>query len=266
MNGTAEPAPGAGHRPDPGDLLDTRHGWSGVPEVPRVHIRRERLLDELDRGGCPLVLVSAPAGSGKTTLVADWASSRAAGRVAWLALDDSASGLWPGLVDALMGLGVPLSATSPPTGTSALDPGVRHRIAASLAVEESPVTVVLDGYLLDSAVVAADLDFLLRHSGHRLRLVLLTRADPVLPLYRYRLEDAMAEVRMSDLAFTDEEAAQLLHGMGLALSTEAVHVLNEKTRGWVTGLRFAEKMLGNRADPGPPSRRSRDTPATSRST
>lgn len=250
MSGAAEPAPGGGHPPGPRDLLGTGHGWFGVPDLTRVHVRRERLLDELDRGDCPLVLVSAPAGSGKTTLVADWVSSRAGDRVAWLTLDDSASGVWPGLVDALVGLGVPLSATSPPPGTAALDPGVRHRIAASLAAEESPVTVVLDGYLLDSAVVAADLDFLLRHSGHRLRLVLLTRADPVLPLYRYRLEDAMAEVRVGDLAFTDEEAAQLLHGMGLALSTEAVHVLNEKTRGWVTGLRFAEKVLGHRADPG----------------
>lgn len=250
MSGAAERAPGAAHPRGPRDLLDTGHGWFGVPEVTRVHVRRERLLDELDRGDCPLVLVSAPAGSGKTTLVADWVSSRAGDRVAWLTLDDCASGMWPGLVDALVGLGVPLSTTSPPAGTSALDPGVRHRIAATLAAQESAVTVVLDGCLLDSAVVAGDLDFLLRHSGHRLRLVLLTRADPVLPLYRYRLEDAMAEVRMGDLAFTDEEAAQLLGRMGLALSTEAVHVLNDKTRGWVTGLRFAGKMLGHRADPG----------------
>jgi LuxR family maltose regulon positive regulatory protein len=158
--------------------------------------------------------------------------------------------VWPDLVDALVDLGVPLAAISPTAGTSALDPGVRHRVAATLAAEKSPVSVVLDGYHLDSAVVAADLDFILRHSGHRLRLVLLTRADPVLPLYRYRLEDAMAEVRLGDLAFTDEEAAQLLHRMGLTLSTEAVHVLNEKTRGWVTGLRFAGKMLGHRDDPG----------------
>ncbi|WP_107771466.1 LuxR C-terminal-related transcriptional regulator [Nocardioides sediminis] len=249
MSGAAEPAPGAAHPPDPGDLLGTRDGWYGVPGVPRVHVRRERLLEELGRGDGPLVLVSAPAGSGKTTLVADWVSSRPVGRVAWLTLDDPATGVWPGLVDALVGLGVPLSATSPPAGTSALEPGMRHRIAATVAAEESPVTVVLDGDLPDSAEVAADLDFLLRHSGRRLRLVLLTRADPLLPLYRYRLEDAMAEIRMDDLAFTDEEAAQLLRGMDLPLSTEAVHVLTGKTRGWVTGLRFAAKMLAHRDDP-----------------
>jgi len=95
---------------------------------------------------------------------------------------------------------------------------------------------------------AGDLDFLLRHTGHQLRLVLLTRADPVLPLYRYRLAESMTEIRMADLALSDEEASAVLASMGVALPPEAVHALNRRTRGWVTGTRFAGKFLGDQHD------------------
>jgi LuxR family maltose regulon positive regulatory protein len=144
---------------------------------------------------------------------------------------------------------VPVSGLELPAGRAALHPGVRRRIAAALAAEPTRVTLVVDGYEVDEPAVARDLDFLLRHSGHRLRLVLATRADPVLPLYRYRLDDTMAEVRMADLAFTDEEAGELLANMGVSLAPAALRELNGRTRGWVTGLRFAGQMLLDREDP-----------------
>lgn len=232
------------------DGAGRRHGWIGAPETPRFHVARARLSDLLDRGvHCPLLLVSAPAGSGKTSLLADWVSTRAGDRIAWVTFEESETGFWPGLVGCLERLGVPLSTTSLPVGSGSLDLGVRRRIASALAAEKAVITVVVDGYEVDSAAVAKDLDFLLRHSGHRLRLILLTRADPVLPLYRYRLEETVAEVRMADLAFNDDEAQELLRAMGVSLSRESVHVLNERTRGWITGLRFAGQMLSRRDDP-----------------
>jgi LuxR family maltose regulon positive regulatory protein len=118
-----------------------------------------------------------------------------------------------------------------------------------VAGRPSRLTLVLDGYELVSAEVARDLDFLIRHSGHRLQLVLATRVDPVLPLYRYRLEGTLAEVRMADLAFTDTEAGELLSAANVTLTVEGVHALNQRTRGWVAGLRFASWFLQSSADP-----------------
>ncbi len=224
-------------------------GWSGVPERPRQFLARPRLLDLLEPDErCPLVLVSAPAGTGKTALVVDWVTTRTAARTEWITFEADEP-FWPGFVGCLERLGVPVSATSLPAGRAALDGGVRRGIASSIASEATPITVVVDGYEVDSAAVAGDLDFLLRHTGHRLRLVLLTRADPVMPLYRYRLEETVTEVRMADLAFTDEEAGALLDKMGVRLAPESVHSLNARTKGWVTGLRFAGKMLVDRDDP-----------------
>ena len=224
-------------------------GWTGVPERPRQFLARSRLLDLLEADErCPLVLVSAPAGTGKTALVVDWVTTRAAARTEWITFDGDEA-FWPGFVGCLERLGVPVSATSLPAGKAALDVGVRRGIASSIASEATPITVVVDGYEVGSAAVAGDLDFLLRHTGHRLRLVLLTRADPVMPLYRYRLEETMTEVRMADLAFTDEEAGALLDEMGVRLAPESVRSLNGQTKGWVTGLRFAGKTLALREDP-----------------
>ena len=122
---------------------------------------------------------------------------------------------------------------------------------------------MIDGYEVVSADVGRDLDFLLRHSGHRLQLVVLTRADPVLPLYRYRLEGTVAEVRRADLGFTDDEAALLLRTCGTSLPPASVHSLNARTEGWAVGLRFAARSWRTARTPRRPSRRWRVTPATS---
>jgi LuxR family transcriptional regulator, maltose regulon positive regulatory protein len=136
-----------------------------------------------------------------------------------------------------------------PRGTSVLDRRYLTALSATLAGQPSRLTLVLDGYELVSREVADDLDFLLRHSGHRVQVVLVTRVDPVLPLYRYRLEGSIAEVRMADLAFTDAETAELLGAANVHLSPESVHALNLRTEGWVAGLRFASRFLETSVDP-----------------
>src|SRR3954454_11457436 len=226
-------------------------GWLGIPSLPSHYVRRRRVLDRLSAVvGCPLVLVSAPAGSGKTSLVADWVTARGdREHTAWVTFEAGDEAFWPGLARCLERMGVEVSAQAFPATTGPLDRHLLASAASAVASQPADVTVVVDGYEVVSVDLAADLDFLMRHSGHRLRLVLVSRADPVLPLYRYRLEESVAEVRMADLAFTDEEAAGLLTDCGVTLTRESVHALNARTKGWVTGLRFAARILGQREDP-----------------
>ncbi len=226
-------------------------GWFGIPALPRHYVSRPRLLDALDQNHSrPLILVSAPAGSGKTALIADWvATGHAVHRTAWVTFEEQDDAFWPGLVSCLEALGVPVATAGFTGAPGALDRRLLTSLAVAVAGSTDPLRLVVDGYELVSADVANDLDFLLRHSGHRLQLVMVTRADPVLPLYRYRLEDTLAEIRMANLAFDDDEARQLLKVAGVDLTTESVRELNARTKGWATGLRFAAKILVDRDDP-----------------
>ncbi|QNN52819.1 LuxR C-terminal-related transcriptional regulator [Nocardioides mesophilus] len=222
-----------------------------IPDLPSAHVRRPRLLAVLGRSETlPLVVVSAPAGTGKTTLVAEWVRcSGSASSTGWVSLEDGDTDLWAHLLASLDRLGVPVEREVGRTDGTAPD----HRdwllgLATRLARAPRRLTIVLDGYELASLDVAHDLDFVLRHSLGRLRLVVVGRVDPVLPLYRYRLEDQLVEVRVSDLAFDDDEAAELLTRLAVHLSPSAVRDLNDRTKGWVAGLRFAGRALVDRPD------------------
>ena len=223
--------------------------WFGVPSLPPRYASRSRLLSSLSRSrGNPLVLVSAPAGTGKTSLVADWVRSlEQPDRTAWVTVEADEEACWPALAGCLERLGVPVPGRA--LSGDAVDRRALVSLTAAVASLPRRVTVVVDGYEMTSAEVAADVDFLLRHSGHRLRLAFVTRVDPVLPLYRYRLADSMTEVRMSDLAFTDDEASRLLKSCGVELTPDSVHALNRRTEGWAVGLRFAARILAQRPDP-----------------
>ena len=224
----------------------------GVPELLAFHVRRPRLLDLLAKAeSLPVVLVSAPAGMGKSSLVAEWVrSTRGLGPVGWVSFEERGSAFWPPLLECLRGLGVdaPVPA-GPPHSTALLRAEELEALAAEIAGGPENLTVVLDGHELAGLELGRQVDYLLRHSLDRLRLVFVGRVDPVLPLYRYRLVDSVVEVRAADLAFTDEEAAELLQAMGVELGRAAVHDLNERTNGWAAGLRFAARALAGRDDP-----------------
>lgn len=223
--------------------------WFGVPELPPGFVRRRRLLARLDRGrGRRLVLVSAPAGCGKSALVADWV--RACGheeRTAWVTLE-SGGGVWQGLLGGLERLGVAEASMAPPEDSAAIDRARLADLATGIAARNLRVIVVLDGAEVVSSALGDDLDFLLRHSADRLQLVLITRSDPVMPLYRYRLDETMAELRMADLACDDAEAADLLTAAGVRLDDGPLRALNARAQGWVVGLRFAARHLAEVAD------------------
>jgi len=225
-------------------------GWPGAPSVGAFHVRRSRLLQRLEAADeRQLVLVSAPAGYGKTSLVADWISSRGAeDKTAWVTFEERDEGFWQGVVGCLESLGVETSADTFAHTGPRVDPRVLTSLASHVAGQDSRLRVVIDGHDVVSDAVGRDLDFLLRHSGHRLQLVLLTRSDPLLPLYRYRLDANVAELRMRDLAFTDDEASELFASAGVELEKSSIQALNARAEGWAVGLRFASAMLQERAD------------------
>ena len=222
----------------------------GIPQPPSAHVPRPHLFRALaGSADVPLVLVSAPAGAGKTDAVADWARAEPDGAVCWVAFEDGDTSFWEPVLASLRehGLGVPASWTVPASGGLG---SLRLSALAGLVVgAPQRLTLVVDGYELASVAVAREVDQLLRHTLGRLCVVLVGRVDPVLPLYRYRLSDSILEVRAPDLAFSDDEAKHLLKSMGVELGEGDVHDLNQRLSGWAAGLRFAARALVGRDDP-----------------
>ena len=232
------------HRPESPDRY-------GVPRLTAQHASRPRLTAMLARAPeTPLVLLSAPAGTGKTSLVAEWLRGSVEHEpVAWVTVEASDETFWPDVARCLEQVGVTAPARAFPDGSTSVARQILLSLAAAIAGLPRRVTLVVDGYELVDPGVARDLDFLLRHSGHRLRIVLMTRVDPALPLHRYRLDETLTELRIADLAFTDDEAAQLLTKSGVSLAPGSVRTLNDRTGGWAVGLRFAARVLATREDP-----------------
>ena len=226
-----------------------------VPSLPATFLRRERLTRHLDRGlRTPLTMVNGSAGAGKTLLVADWVARRDGLPVAWLTTDaagDGAGMFWAYLLRALRGAGVPLPADIGfPADANRVSPALPARLAAELSVRERPVVVVLDEFdRVTSPEIAEQLGFVLHHAGPGLRLVLVTRTEPLLPLHRHRAAGELTEIRGAELAFTPHEAAELMELHGLSLPPAAVRTLVERTRGWAAGLRLSALAAGQSPDP-----------------
>jgi len=229
--------------------------------VPRIHpgfVPRLRLVEALSAGLAQgLVLVCAPAGFGKTTLLADWA--RGDGRpVAWLSLDVSENDparFWRHAVAALdlarPGIAErvgPLLGPPPPRSFEAPVTALINEFATQPGADE--VLFVLDDYhQVSSEPVHASVAFLLEHLPPSLHLVLASRADPPLPLARLRGRGQLAELRSAELRFTAKEAAALLgETAGPGLPEAAVAALVDRTEGWAAGLQLAALSLRGQAD------------------
>jgi LuxR family maltose regulon positive regulatory protein len=227
--------------------------------VPRPgFVARPRLAAALGEGlARGLILVCAPAGFGKTALLADWVRSGDR-RVAWLSLDAADSDpvrLWRHVVAALdrarPGIGervAPLLG-QPPSSFEGLVTALINELAAQPGEDE--LLLVLDDYhLVDAPQVHASLAFLLEHLPPGLRLVVASRSDPPLPLARLRASGQLEEVRASELRFTAEETAMLLReATGADLAGPAVAALAARTEGWAAGLQLAALSLRGQADP-----------------
>ena len=225
-----------------------------IPERPRFMVTRPRLLNAVSGSAdAPVTLVVGPAGSGKTQLLASWATGMSANvAVAWVTLDDDdqVCTLWEYVVEALRRAGVRISPSlTPPSSSVAVDRSFLVRLAADLSEHRGPVVLVLDGVsALAGHQWATNIEFVLRHAGPGLRLVLAGRWDPPLPLHRYRLAGRLNEVRSKDLAFTIDESAELLTLHGVELGPSGLSSLLEHTEGWAAGLRLFAMALQDRRD------------------
>jgi LuxR family maltose regulon positive regulatory protein len=233
-----------------------------LPRPQQGFVPRPRLVDRLEEAlARGLVLVCAPAGFGKTVLLADWAR---VGRrpVAWLSLDagdNDPARFWrhvvaaldrarPGLAERLLPLLGPLA----PASFEGLVTALINQLAGQPGDGEA--LLVLDDYhLVDAQPVHASVGFLVEHRPPGLHLVLASRADPPLALPSLRAHGQLAELRAGDLRFTAEEAAALLReavGPELPLPDESVAALAARTEGWVAGLQLAGLSLRGQADVG----------------
>ncbi|BFV60792.1 LuxR family transcriptional regulator [Kitasatospora sp. CMC57] len=228
-----------------------------VPALPKSFVCRPRLVEKLSEGArdCPLVLVNGPAGAGKTLLVADWVSSAPTPvQAVWLTLDreDNAPGVfWTNVLAAFRhhGMTLPHDIGSP-SGSDEVDPSLLARLAFRLSGEDVPRLLVLDEFeRVSSAEVASELHAMLRHAAPGLRLVLISRTEPLLPIHRYRAAGEITEIRRADLAFTPEETAELLRRHGLSLPDGSARALTERTAGWAAGIRLSALAAQGAATP-----------------
>ena len=242
-------------RPRPGGADRVLQAKITAPSVPGWMVPRPRLEKRIDEGTAgPLTVVTGPPGAGKTMAVAWWASA-SSGPVAWVTLDHYDSRpkvFWVTLVEALRNAGVTLRRVSAaPTRTAAADHVFLLRLASDLAAQDPPVVLVLDDlHLLAGPGLMDGLEYLLRNARPGLRLVVCSRADPMLPLHRYRLAGELTEIRACDLAFSVPEAGLLMAQHGITLPARTLELLTKLDEGWAAGLRLAAISIGEHPDPG----------------
>ena len=227
-----------------------------IPQPRAQLIQRSRLLERLNDGlHSKLILISAPVGFGKTTLVSHWVA-QCNTPIAWLSLDEGDSDptrFLTYLITALQpiapnidgGLLAALQAGQPPPTEWVLT----ALLNAFSGVSEDVVLVLDDYHLIDSKLVDHALTFFLEHLPAPMHVVIVTREDPNLPLARLRASHQLTELRATDLRFTPHETAEFLHQMTDAqLSSSELAVLETRTEGWVAGLQLAVLSMRDHHD------------------
>lgn len=241
-----------------------------LPALRQKIVSRPHLVARLNDGvssGRKLLLISAPAGFGKTTLLSEWIYdfqtgaaqahenksriSENANQVAWLSLDEADNDL----VRFLIYLVAALQTIAPDIGAGALTalqspqpPSAQALLTAlvnEIAALPNRIVLVLDDYhLIDEKAIDDALGFLLEHLPPQMHLVIATREDPDIPLALLRARDQLVELRAADLRFTRTEAADFINRvMGLDLSTHDIAALETRTEGWIAGLQLAALAL-----------------------
>ncbi len=233
-------------------LLDTK---LYIPSLRPDHITRTRLLSLIKVGlQGKLTLISAPAGFGKSTLVAMWARKSKA-LLGWVSLDAQDN-------DPVLFLTYILTAikSAGQVGDSILaeiqssqrpsDEAMLKAWINEIANHPSKLILVLDDYhVIENPTIHHHIEFLLEHLPPNFHLIVNTRSDPNLRLARIRASGDLTEIRESDLRFTESETSEFLESvMGLHLSPQNMLALERRTEGWAVGLQLAGLALKGRED------------------
>jgi LuxR family maltose regulon positive regulatory protein len=230
---------------------------TALPPAREDTIPRPRLLKRLDEEKhASLTLLSAPAGSGKTTFLCDWLP-RQPGNLAWVSLtpdDDDPMRFWTYVITAVRTFAGDFGREVMPllTGHQEASPeSLATTFANALSGLEGETTLALDNLqVINHPSIHATLASIVEHLPPNVRIVIASRTDPTLPLSRLRSRGQMVEVRSEELQFTLEESRDFLNKvMRMGLSHRDVDALHARTEGWTTGLRLAAIALAASSNP-----------------
>jgi LuxR family transcriptional regulator, maltose regulon positive regulatory protein len=226
-----------------------------APATPRL-IDRGDLLAVLDRAAARKVtIISAPAGSGKTSLLRAWADRPGQRRrLAVLQVkrdQQDAQQFWLALLDAVGHASAATASAEPPAATPDFNAeAMADRVLSDLAGAGGDITLVIDDlHELNSPESLVQLTRLLASLPPYVHAILTTRHDLRLGLHQLRLAGELAEIRVADLRFTERETGELLQAAGIELSEPGVALLHQRTEGWAAGLRLAALSLAGHPDP-----------------
>jgi ATP/maltotriose-dependent transcriptional regulator MalT/two-component SAPR family response regulator len=231
-----------------------------VPRLGPDHLPRPHLIERLERSlNKRLILISAPPGYGKTTLLADFAIAVRLSP-AWYQCDSADSDPITFLACLIESLRCSISdeAGARPLGAGALallnsaDSVTPQRVLTVLInelaerIDRAWLIVLEDYHVISNAAVHALVDYLIENAPPDLHLVISTRGDPPLTLARLRARGQLTELRTSDLRFTDQEIGAWLSRSAPGLSADSVRALSEKTEGWAASLQLALASLAGK--------------------
>ena len=221
-------------------------------------VPRSRLCQKIENGiqrGYRLTLVSAPAGFGKSSLLADWADFSEV-KTAWLSLgngEDDLTAFWNYAVAAIRKV-LPGFAENILAGLQASPPipvkNILPDLINELSMNTETLALVLDDYhLISQKEIHESLAFVLNNQPNQFHLVLSSRTDPPLALARLRARSILTELRADDLRFTQEEAETFLNQIkNLQLSVGDIENINQRSEGWITGLQLSSLSMQGRED------------------
>ena len=234
-----------------------------TPSPPTHFISRDRLNVRLERGvDKKISLVTAPAGFGKTTLIASWLVEQKKRSVAWLTADEYDNDLYRFLryflaawqkIDQSLGENAAnlLQESWAGPGQFGAESVIITLINDLTAVQTPSLFVLDDWHTIENKAIQSAIQYWIEHVPSHIHTVILSREEPNFPLSRWRVRGQMSEFSAQDLQFTEEEAAQFFSkGMKLNLSSGQLTQLMHKTEGWIASLQLAAFSLQNSQEPG----------------